>query len=254
MRAERALVPREHGATTQWVLVVASAWAVSSASASLLLMMAAAAALFIAHEPLMVGLGKLGARRSAARGHDARVFLRALVGIAVVAGVLGIYTSPTGSILVALLPCVAFAVAALWRALRGPERTLVVELLAALAMAWLAMPLALAGGAPLEIALSLALMWSAVFALGTLAARSILISKRDGGLGVRVARVAGLCAMAGCSAALALDLAPAWISIALFPTALAVTLLTLRAPRPEQMTRTGLLLATAGAAALAALP
>ena len=254
MRAHRALIPREHGATTQLVLVIASAAAVSSASASLLLLAAAATALFVAHEPLMVSLGKLGARRREARGRDAAIFLPALAGIALVAGVLGLGASPTRATLLALLPCVALATAALGSALRGPERTLGVELLAALAMAWLAAPLALAGGAPASLALSLALLWSGVFALGTLAARSILISKRDGGRGVRWARAASLLAVAGCSAALVVDISPAWVPAALLPTALMVMLLTLLAPRPAQMTRTGLLLATAAAAALPALP
>ncbi len=167
----RPPLPKEHGA---WAQVSLAAGAASLAApahpAGFWAWAAALLCAFLAHEPVLILLGQRGAtaRRSAARG-----WLALWTAAGCVLGALGWARAPEASRLGLFLPA-ALGGLLLPCILRGHEKSLPGEGLAALALGGAALPLALRAGLAPEKGLLLAAGLMLAFALGTLLVRRFL--------------------------------------------------------------------------------
>lgn len=132
---------------------------------------------FLAHEPLLVLLGQRGVRFRTERGRASAVWLGSLGASAAALALLGLHGSPLLARKAALLPMVP-ALLLLPGILRGEEKSLAGEALAALALAGASAPLALRAGASLGPALALAAGLGGAFLLGTLLVRQFLAGLR----------------------------------------------------------------------------
>jgi len=135
------LLPREHGAYGQFLFPLQSALLIGRPALGAYLLGAAAVAAFLAHESLLVVLGPRGARALHEQGGDARRSLALLVGAAVV---------------------------------KHRERSTIGEILAAVALASVSLPVALAGHATRTDALTLFAVFAAVFVTATIAVRAVI--------------------------------------------------------------------------------
>lgn len=174
----RLPLPREHGAWAQAALALGAAAAVAPGFPPGFWAWAGAVVLaFLAHEPLLIALGQRGARLRSAQGQACVLWLAGLGAGAVVLALLGLLGSPLLARKAALLPAVP-ALLLLPGILRGEEKSLAGEALAALALAGASAPLALRGGAGLGVSLSLAGGLGGAFLLGTLLVRQFLAGLR----------------------------------------------------------------------------
>ncbi len=190
-----SLWPREHGATFQLVAPLASALLAGVPHGGAVCWAVVAVAVFAAHEPALILLGRRGpsTRRRLSTAARRRLWqLGALAGIA--AGV-GFVETP-GHVLKWLawpavlggLSCVSL--------LGGHERSLVGQLAVAATFASLATPIALASGHTLPAALGLWLVWTVSHGFGTLAGRAAVHARRDPGARTGLAMVLACAAMA----------------------------------------------------------
>ena len=184
------LWPREHGAYAQLALPIISALALGSLNPAGLALAAAAVAGFLAHEPLLVLLGHRGWKRQEALRGPALLRLAMLGSAALVTGFLGVVFSDLSTRL-ALLPLVPCSLVLALLVARRREKTLAGELVVAVTFSLMAIPLALAAGASTQTALLLALLWSLLFALGTLAVHALLARSRARSRGPLLAWLAG---------------------------------------------------------------
>jgi len=174
------LIPSEHGA---WVQLAAPALVVLLAgrpggAAGLLAL--AALALFLCHEAALVVVGARGPRARERAGPAAPWVLGVLGGVAVIAGGWGIGLAGEGVTVALLAPIVPAAMVAPL-AVRRRERSTPGEILVALSLAGLALPLGLASGLPAPTAAAHQVIWSLLFVSQTLSARGVLAmaKKRD---------------------------------------------------------------------------
>ena len=141
----RSLAPREHGAYGELAMPMAAALAAGRPGPAALLLAASAWALFLAHEPALVLLGRRGER---VRVEEHRRAVRRLAGLGGAGTALGaaglLLSGPSvrwAALGVVLLACVFAAVVA-----AGRERTAGGELLAAMTLAAVGLPVGLAAG------------------------------------------------------------------------------------------------------------
>ena len=193
------------------------------------LLAAAATLLFVAHEPLLVVLGRRGERARAEDGRRAARRLGAVIALAAAAGVAGLALAPPPARLAVVLPALlAGAVAVLARL--GLEKTVAGEVAVAAALSAAAATVALAGGAAPREAATALIAWVTSFAGATLAVHAVLGRSRSGGKGgVRPLHAAGVAALWSLAAALWRAGLPAALPLAAAPTAL-VALVTCLAP------------------------
>ncbi|HEU4952909.1 MAG TPA: YwiC-like family protein [Holophagaceae bacterium] len=174
----RLPLPREHGAWAQAALTLGAATAlVPGFPPGFWAWTGAVVLAFLAHEPLLVLLGQRGARVRSERGGTSALWLGSLGAGAIALGLLGLQGSPLLARKAALLPTLP-ALLLLPGILRGEEKSLAGEALAALALAGASAPLALRGGASLGPALGLAAGLGGAFLLGTLLVRQFLAGLR----------------------------------------------------------------------------
>lgn len=177
----RSLWPREHGAYVQLAAPLITAEVVREPSLAMLALGAGAVLGFLAHEPLLVALGNRGPRLLASDGARARTRLALLTCAAVALGAAGLGLAPHAALAagIAVVP----AALVLLLAWRRAEHTPLGEVTAAIALTGAALPVAVAGGAPLDVALVRWLAWALGFA-ATVAAvhRVIARHKRNGGV------------------------------------------------------------------------
>lgn len=174
------LLPREHGAYGQLTLPLITALAAAGLSTSGLLLAAGAVAAFVAHEPAAILLGLRGARARREHGSAALGVLGGCAGVAAVAGVLSVLTmerEARWSIAVPLIPALVLGVSTV----RGREKSWYGELAASLAFAGLAVPVAMAAGAPMAAAATVAIPFALLFITSTLAVRTVILRVRAGG-------------------------------------------------------------------------
>jgi YwiC-like protein len=174
------LLPKEHGAYGQLALPVVTALSAAGVSYTGLLLTASAVAAFVAHEPAAILLGLRGAR--ARREHHGAAIrcLAFCVGITVTAGAMSLLTiqpEVRWSIAVPIAPAILLGIATV----RGREKSWYGELLAALALAGLAVPLSMAAGASLNAAAAVAVPFVILFITSTLAVRTVILRVRAGG-------------------------------------------------------------------------
>lgn len=246
------LWPREHGAYMQLGFPLLSAWVLGRPDAAAFALGAAAVLAFLAHEPLMVAVGGRGARRRREQGPAARQQLTLLMGLGGAMGGVGLWLADPMVRWLALAAVACAAPAALL-ALRGRERSLPAELYLSAVLASLALPVAVASGMAMADAASLVLVWAMGFGLGTLAARGVLLQRRDGGMGLRVAASVAVMVVAGGAALTVSGLVPsAWV-LAPLPFAVVALGVAFKPPPPRRMMAMGFTLMGACVATLLVL-
>ena len=174
----RPPLPKEHGAWAQLALTTgAVALAVPAHPAGLWAWMGALGCGFLAHEPLLVLLGQRGTRARNGMGRRSWIWLVLLLAGGAALGVLGWRTAPAEARASLLLPFLGAALL-LPGILRGREKSLAGEALAAVALAGAALPLALRAELPRGKAAALAGGLMLAFVLGTLLVRRFLAERR----------------------------------------------------------------------------
>jgi hypothetical protein len=248
-----ALWPREHGAYAALGFPLAVAHATGSATPSGWLMTLAATAAFVGHEPLLVRLGRRGARARRERGRQAAVWLTATATVAALAATAAVATTPTAARASFALPAALVTTMGVVLA-ADRERTLFGEVLAAVTFAAFAVPVALAGGTDPHRTWATFLVWCLGAIASTGAVRAIVAHQRA------PRSAAARFAATGAATALAIAFgALGWLdaraTMALMPVLEATGLLALLAPHPRMLRVVGytLLGANALTAALLAL-
>lgn len=167
------LLPREHGAYGQLLFPLLSALLIGRPAPGACLLGAAAVAAFLAHESLLVVLGQRGARVRREQGVDARRSLALFGGFCAVTGLVSIVVLPRPAINALVLPLVlALLVGAAVFVHR--ERSTLGEMLVAVTLSSLSLPVALAGQATRTDALTIFVVFSAVFVTATVAVRALI--------------------------------------------------------------------------------
>lgn len=232
-KTAKPLWPKEHGAYGQLGLPLVAALAMGSLSASALLLVVAAVVLFIAHESFLVLLGARGPR--AKRDHGARA-MRVGLGfgtLALAAGVTGLWLGGESVLLASGLP-LALLLPVLFLAVRGSERTLVGEIVAAAALAGAALPVAVAGGVPLEPAALVWGMWVVASAVSIPGVRFVIASHKGGG-----GRAVGLLVAGLATLACGVSIGHSWIFASAVPMVVAGWVLVAWRPHPRHLKRVG---------------
>jgi hypothetical protein len=162
-RRARALWPREHGAYILLLVPIATSLLAKGSSWAGDAIALGAGLAFLASEPLRVVLGGRGVRMRELDGPRARARLALLGTLAVIAGGTGLALAPKAAIWLAVLlaPLVGFVLVA---SRRGTVRTVIGEIIAAVALAGAGAPVAVAGGMNLRDALVIWFGWSLAYA------------------------------------------------------------------------------------------
>ena len=174
------MFPREHGAYGQMAMPIVATWAIAGLSAPAVLLSVAVAAAFVAHEPLLVRLGRRGTRAKREEGRRAAIWLVLTAGAAATTGLLGAWGMPGGArwtLALPALPAVALGAAILVHRHTGTAA----QVAAALAFSLTAVPVAAASGAPPRVGWAVATVFGSVFVAATLAVRGVVVGTRGGG-------------------------------------------------------------------------
>lgn len=195
------LIPREHGAYGQLLFPLLSALLIGRPSAGAYMLAASAVAAFLAHEALLVVLGQRGKRAAREEGADARRSLALFGGFCAVTGAvsLAVMSFETLSYLLVPLALVTLVAVAVFT---HRERSTAGELLVAAALSAVSLPVAVAGAVTHIAAITLFIVFAAVFVTATIAVRSMIgrVSKA-GGPHPGVAAVLTLAVLAGLAVA-----------------------------------------------------
>jgi hypothetical protein len=247
-RAASACWPREHGAYVQLLAPLLSALAFARPTPAALACAALALALFLAHEPLVVLLGRRGAKCRLANARAARVQLLLRMAVAALLGLVLTLAAPAAGR--ALLLPAALSLGALATLLRGQEKSLLGELLAAAALTSFSVPVLVAQDVPLASISVFVSGWLTAQALATLTARAYVYRRRDGERPLQLASV-GAVLLLGLAALLVREgHVPLAACLALGPFALLAAALHLHAYRPRTPKGLGWALTIANLAAV----
>jgi len=234
------LLPREHGAYAALGFPLLTVLIHGRGTAAAWLIAAATCALFVGHESLVVMLGGRGRRMRPQRGHRARAQLLVLSTAALLSTAVALWMTPTADLLAALVVGVVPGALALANLLKKRERTLAGELVAGLGMSSTAIPVAVAGGIEMGLAIALAVLWWAVFVLGTLSVRSVTRRRLpEGRMLAWLTPLIAVCLLGICSGAALAAVAPWWPARALTPAAAGALGLALLGAAPSQLRRIG---------------
>lgn len=235
-------MPREHGAYGQLLMPLVTAFLLGGLRLGSIALTVGVLAAFFSHESVLILLGQRGRRARDAEAPRARFWGLALGALAVVGAALGLPgLGAEGRVSLAALACLAAALFALIVAKR--EKTLVGELIAAVALTGVSFPVALAGGAPLRVAAMATVVWALGFSLAVLAVRGVIAatSTKAGG-GPTAGRIS--CASAVIVLLVAAGLAasaglPGVVPVALAPFAAASVALFVSPPHARQLKKVG---------------
>lgn len=184
------LIPREHGAYGQLAFPMLAALASGGGSAAGWLLVAAFSAAFIAHEPLLVLLGRRGARVRRELGRDAASTLVSTGSVAVLATLGGAVLMPPAHRWTVLVPA-AFAVATIPMIVQKTQKTLAGEMHVALTLASCALPVGAAAGLRPQEAAACWFVMTLGFWAATLAVRgTIALQRREAAGALRLGAVA----------------------------------------------------------------
>jgi hypothetical protein len=217
-----SLLPKEHGAYGQLAYPLITSYAIAGVNRANALLGLALVAAFLSHEPLLVVLGRRGARATRAQGHRALAWFSVTAVIALGAGVLAWQQTPATFRWTLMIPLAPAAIALGAMAL-DREKTGAGEVAIALTFSSSAIPVCLAAGAAPAAALSVATTFAVVFVPATLAVRATIIASRGGGNpgAARMLRAIVLVLVVLASAVLAMfnwrGLLPAAASVAAMP-------------------------------------
>jgi YwiC-like protein len=227
-RAQRRVSfwPREHGAYVQLLGPILCALWVGPINLKALVLVAAASAVFLAHEPLLVLLGRRGQRARSLALLPARWRVLGLGSFAlgVVAWSLASGELHPSALLVPLLLSVAAGVVVL----RGGERSLAGQLLSGATLASFAIPVLAVEGHAFGGAVQFAGGWALVQATATCAARAYVHRRRQGAGALRRAAALTLCTLVACAALWRAGFLPPSFALACAPFALIALLLSTR--------------------------
>ena len=171
------MLPREHGAYGQLLFPLATALAIGQLWPGGWLLAAAAVFAFLAHEPMLVLLGQRGARAWREQRDRAVRWFAAWSTAAAACAAAAVMVMPPGA-RTALLGPLALGVVLGAVILARREHTTAGEILSAVTMASLALPVGLAGGALMESALTCALAFGAGFVAATACVRAVILRTR----------------------------------------------------------------------------
>jgi hypothetical protein len=248
-----SFLPREHGAYGQMALPIVTSFAVAGISAPALLLALGVASAFLAHEPLLIVLGRRGARLARDQRRPAAAWLVFTTALGLTLALAARWlTRPElhWSFYVPLLPA-ALVVAAI---LRKCEKTWQGEVAAALAFSVVAVPTTLIAGASVETAVGVSTAFTVTFVASTLAVRAIVLDVRSGG-NARAASATrmGVLALALGGGAVLLAAAshgalPGWSATACVPGLATAVYLSLWPPHPVRLRAVGWMLLAASIA------
>jgi hypothetical protein len=235
-----------------------TASAVAGVSTPAVLIGLASVAGFLAHEPLLVRLGRRGARVKRDEGRRATAWLAVAGATTVCAGLAALWlleSDARWSLLLPLGPAalLAAAIAA------GQEKSALGEVAAALSFSLLTVPVCLAAGSSTSSALAVGIAFASIFVLGTLVVRAVVLGARGGGnpSAARRTRVVVLMLAAVISVLIAAagrhTLLPWSTLAAVSPGVLAAVTLSIWWPSPTKLRRVGWLLIAATSAAAVVL-
>lgn len=239
----RSLAPREHGAYAQLALPMLAALGAGRPGVLAMFLSLSAWALFLAHEPVLVLLGRRGERPRAEHGARARTRLAVLGLAGVTLGLTALILAPMPVRSAVTFPAILGCVLAVCIAL-GQERSLVGEAVAALALAAVSFPVAIAAGVPPGDAGRAWCVWALGFGSLLVPVRSIGMRRRSASSPAsRVLPV--LLALAAALGLLGAGLGPAHL-LALAPMLLSAGWLAVTLPEPRALARVGWTVVGAG--------
>jgi hypothetical protein len=220
------LWPREHGTYGELLFPLATALIHGRPGLVAWGLCAIALGGFLAHEGLVVAMGRRGDRARREDGPRARRSLLCFGGVAIAGAAVALPALETSTAIAAAV-AMALACVAIGTAWLGAERRVTGKLIAAVALsAWCA-PVALASGLPIPAAYGLWLIWFVAFALGTAAVESVMA--RSARRSPRPAQLlcAGLAMIGngGLIASTRYGLLPAAVATTLIPMSLAALLI-----------------------------
>jgi hypothetical protein len=236
--------PREHGAYGQMVFPLVTSFAVAGVSVPAVLLGLAVVAGFLAHEPLVVLLGRRGPRVRREQRRAAAVWLSVTTAALLCAGAAALFAIPASirwSLALPLLPALFFAAAIAAK----QEKRSAAEIAVALAFSLAAVPICLAAGAHAATAGGVGAAFALIFVPATLVVRAILIDVRGGGspLAARLTRAAVLIlaggAALGLAAAASRGLLPWTTLMAAAPGLATSSWMAVFPPRPSRLRAVG---------------
>jgi hypothetical protein len=250
------MLPREHGAYGQLAFPVVTALAIAGVTLPAALTALAAVAGFLAHEPLLVVVGRRGPRARRDHSSHAVVWLLITGTVALAAGAAAIGLAPASSrwsFLAPLLPAALLAGAAVW----DREKSGVGEIAVAMAFSFVAIPLCLVAGTSFSTALSVGIAFASLFAASTLGVRVVILKVRGGGdpdqvrASRRLLLTLTVCVVTGLVMAAMRAVLPWATLLAISPGLLVAVVLAFRPPAPTRLRMVGwTLISTSTAAAL----
>lgn len=222
-----SLWPREHGAYVQLLGPLTCAALFGPRSLTALLLTAAACAAFLAHEPLLILLGRRGERARSQCGPAAtrRVVV---LGVAAVYTAFWFWSGDDQRALALAIPLLLSSIAAV-AVLLGHERTLPGQLLSATTLASFSIPVLVAAGLKLPRAYEFALGWTVVHVTATCAARAYVYRRKHGTGALTRATLFGVGSLTASSALFVAGLLPLSFALASAPFVAVSLLLTTRA-------------------------
>jgi len=171
------ILPKEHGAYGQLLLPLVTAIALGRPTAASLALGVSAIAAFVAHEPLLVVLGRRGVRARREQRAQARRWLVSSAAVAGISGAAALLLMPPAARLLAAIPA-ACAIVAMFVLLAGGERSTAGELVVSTALASVSLPAAVASGASPAAAFTCAATFAAAFAAATVSVRAVIARAR----------------------------------------------------------------------------
>jgi hypothetical protein len=243
----RSLWPREHGAYAQLAAPLLTALVIVMPTLAAVLLALAACLAFLANEPLLVVLGHRGKRMREHDGRRAARRLALLATIAAAAGIAGLVLAPQtlATAAIVAVPAIVTLVLA-WRRL---EKTVVGEMVAAVALSGAAAPVFVASGGGERAAILIWCAWATGYACTVLAVHRVIARHRAPAAWPDTVTALILAAMTPAVVAL---LAGGSVIGAASPLVLASLALVVRPPRATYLRTIGVVLvfASVGAGAL----
>lgn len=173
-----SLWPREHGIYAEVAFPMLTVFLLGGVSLAGVLFATCVVAAFLAHEGIMILGGRRGARvqREWAGRAKTHVFrLGILFGAAGIGGVLSLDPALRSNTLLALLPLLPLGALLAPLVWRGEDKTPAGETLVALMLAFVAVPIALAGGLSWQAGTAIAAAWGLTFLLATASVHLVLL-------------------------------------------------------------------------------
>lgn len=239
--------PQEHGAYAQIGLCLLTGLMLKAPSLAGFAFALASVAGFLAHEPILVAVGRRTRRKKQLYGHLARRRAALLIAAAGLFGLLGLLTAKAAIACPLVLLFGLLALTGVFIRLRK-ERTIPGELSVSAAFATTIWLIARASGDPSTLAPALALAWWLALALSTVSVHAMMKASSQS---ITSAITLNLLATAGI---VALVFSGSWVALAFLPSTL-VPIAIFRIPQgPGRFKRIGMSLLYAHLATLFAIP